>query len=168
MRKRENRSNIDFIATGERFSLFLNVADHLKLTRVLDKKHSALIKKKRTRMKVAFIVTVENLSSKVTSLKLADRIPVSENRQVVISRVKISPTVKPDSKGLLHWQLTLKPKEKRTFRIQYQIEYPPTLTLETRRQRMQPPAPASPAPGRHRKRGKRKLEDDIMDLEQFF
>ncbi len=77
-------------------------------------------------MQLAFVVTVENLSSKTMSLKLADRIPVSEDKDIVISGVKISPNVKPDSKGILRWPLTLRPKEKRKFLIQYQIEYPPT------------------------------------------
>ncbi|RLB58749.1 MAG: hypothetical protein DRI90_16315, partial [Deltaproteobacteria bacterium] len=163
-------TEIDFIAAGERFDLFFSVADQIKLTRVLDKKHSALIRKTRTRMQLAFIVTVENLSTKTTSLTLADRIPVSENRSIVVSRVKVTPAAKPDSKGILNWKLTLKPKEKRTFKIQYQIEYPPTLILETKRNRARqpsrPPA-ASPFPGSWNK-PKRGLADEIMDLEQNF
>jgi uncharacterized protein (TIGR02231 family) len=166
-------TEIDFIAAGERFDLFFNVADHIKLSRVLDKKHSALIRKTRTRMKVAFIVTVENLSSKATSLTLADRIPVSENRSIVVSQVKVTPAVRPDSKGILNWKLTLKPKEKRTFKIQYQIDYPPTLILETKRKRARhrhsPPA-SSPFPSGSpfNSAPKRGLADEIMDLEQNF
>jgi len=161
-------TDVDFIADGERFSLFLNVADQLKLSRVLDKKHSALIRKHRTRMQVAFIVTVENLSSKVTSLTLADRIPVSENREIVVSRVKITPTAKPDSKGILRWALTLKPKEKRTFKLQYQIEYPPTLILETRRNRARmPPPSASPGHWSSPKPSKSDVQGDIMRLESL-
>ena len=153
----------DFIADGEQFALFLNVADHIKLSRVLDKRHSSVVRKKRTRMQVAFIVTVENLSDQETSLLLADRIPVSENRDIVIDRVIIKPTAKPDSKGLLSWPLTLKAKEKRQFEIKYRIEYPPTLILETQRNRARRP----------KKRKKRsfdladpyEVEDQIMDLE---
>ncbi len=161
-------TEVDFIADGERFSLYLSVADQLKLSRVLDKKHSALVRKRRTRMKVAFIVTVENLSNKTTTLTLADRIPVSENRDIVLSGVKITPAVKPDSKGILYWPLTLKPKEKRQFKIRYQLEYPPTLILETRRNRMRRPRPASPYRGRPARRKNYNLKDDIFDLEQNF
>jgi hypothetical protein len=128
----------------------LSVADQLKISRVLDKKHSALIKKQRTQMQLAFVVTVENLSNKAMPLQLADRVPVSEDRDITISNVKISPDAKPDSKGILRWPLTVRPKEKREFEIQYTIEYPPTLVVEMKRnQRPAPaasPAPASPSP----------------------
>jgi len=92
-------TNLDFVADGEDFSLFLSVADQLKLARTLDRKHSALLRKQRTQMQLAFIVTVENLSSKTISLNLADRVPVSEDRDIVVSGVKLSPDVRPDSKA---------------------------------------------------------------------
>jgi len=160
-------TEIDFIAEGEGFSVFVGVADHLKLSRKLDRKHSALIRKKRNRMRVSFIVTVENLSSEPTSLTLADRIPVSENKEIKVDRVAITPPTKPDSQGILNWKLTLKPKEKREFRIGYQVEYPAELILETNRRRKEmkrrAPSPANPidfAPY--------DIEDQIMDLEQNF
>src|SRR4029078_12746444 len=84
-------TNVDFVADGESFSMFLGVAEHLKISRALDKKHSALVRKQRTEMQLAFVVTVENLSGKPVSLTLADRIPVSEEREIVISNIKISP-----------------------------------------------------------------------------
>ncbi|HXK19680.1 MAG TPA: mucoidy inhibitor MuiA family protein [Polyangiaceae bacterium] len=164
-------TNLDFVADGEDFSLFLSVADQLKLSRALDKKHSALVRKQRTQMQLAFIVTVENLSGKVMSLNLADRVPVSEDRDVVISGVKISPDVKPDSKGILRFALTLQPKEKRQLEIQYQIEYPPTLVVEMKRNQAGQPAPmaaemASPAPLLPRRAYD--IKQDIEQLESAF
>ena len=143
-------TNLGFVADGEPFALFQSVADQLKISRVLDKKHSALVHKQRTQMLLSFIVTVENLSNKAMPLELADRVPVSEDKDITISGVKISPDVKPDSKGIVRWPLSLQPKEKRKFEIQYQIEYPPTLVLEMKRnQRNQDaePAPAAALPG---------------------
>jgi uncharacterized protein (TIGR02231 family) len=165
-------TNVDFVASGEPFSMFLGVADQLKMSRVLDKKHSALVRKTRTQMSLAFVVTVENLSNKPVSLTLADRVPVSEEKEIVISNVKVSPDAKPDSKGILKWQITLQPKEKRQFDIRYQIEYPPTLVLEMKRQEdaerrrrhaprntLHPaPAPASQSP----------YQNDVKkDIQQF-
>jgi len=167
-------TNLDFVADGERFALFLSVADQLKISRVLDKKHSALVRKQRTQMQLAFVVTVENLSSKAMPLELADRVPVSEDRDIIISGVKISPDAKPDSKGILRWPLILKPKEKRTFEIQYQIEYPPTLVLEMKRNRDADvsPALAQPSPSeRAAAPSPRKAYDlrrDIQQLEESF
>jgi uncharacterized protein (TIGR02231 family) len=163
-------TNLDFVADGEQFSLFLSVVDQLKLSRALDKKHSALVRKQRTQMQLAFIVTVENLSSKAMSLNLADRVPVSEDRDIVISGVKISPDAKPDSKGILRFYVTLQPKEKRKFEIHYQIEYPPSLVLEMKREAAaaspklaQPGSPAALAPPKAYD-----LKQDIEHLESAF
>jgi uncharacterized protein (TIGR02231 family) len=163
-------TNLDFVADGEQMALFLSVADQLKISRVLDKKHSALIKKQRTQMQLTFVVTVENLSNRPMPLQLADRVPVSEDKDITISGVKISPDVKPDSKGILRWPLTVNPKEKQRFEIQYTIEYPPTLVVEMKRnQHAAPaasPAPFSPSPAAPRKAYD--LKTDIEHLEQSF
>lgn len=164
-------TDIDFIAKGERFSLFLSVADHLKLSRQLDRKLSNLVRKTRSQMHVMFIVTVENLSSEETSFTLADRIPVSENKDIHIDRVSITPATKPDSQGLLHWDLSLKPGAKREFRIGYQVEYPPELVLETTRRRMKAASPANPSaadPSPSPSPSRSKIEDQILDLEAQF
>jgi uncharacterized protein (TIGR02231 family) len=163
-------TDIEFIAQGESFSLFLSVADHIKLSRTLDRKQSSVVHKKRSKMRVAFIVTAENLSAEKTTLTLADRIPVSENREIRVSNVKITPAGSPNSKGILHWDLTLKPKEKRQFRISYQVEYPRELILDARRKRKARPAMPSPSdpyasPAAAEK--KYEMEDQLMDLEQM-
>ncbi len=164
-------TDIEFVAKGERFSVFLSVADQLKITRQLDRKHSALVRKTRNQMSVMFVVTVENLSTAETSFRLADRIPVSENKDIRIDKVSITPTTKPDSKGLLHWDLTLKPGEKREFRIGYQVEYPAELVIETnRRQQMEKaksPSPSSPFAPSPAPRAPR-IEDQIKALEDSF
>ncbi|HVY25919.1 MAG TPA: mucoidy inhibitor MuiA family protein [Polyangiaceae bacterium] len=163
-------TSVDFVADGERFALFMNVADQLKLSRVLDKKHSALVRKQRTQMQLAFVVTVENLSNKPMPLSLADRVPVSEDKDIVISGVKISPDVKPDSKGIVRWPLVLSAKEKRRLEIQYTIEYPPTLVLEMRRNQDTETAPAvaQPSPSAPMPRRAYDLKRDIQQLEQAF
>jgi uncharacterized protein (TIGR02231 family) len=159
-------TNLDFVADGESFSLFLSVADQLKLSRALDKKHSALVRKQRTQMQLAFVVTVENLSGKPVALTLADRIPVSEEHEIVISGVKVSPDAKADSKGILRFPLTLQPRETRKVEIQYQIEYPPTLVVEMKRHRRLEPAPA-PSPAAPARKSY-DLKTDIERLEAGF
>jgi uncharacterized protein (TIGR02231 family) len=160
-------TEIDFIAQGERFSLFLSVADHLKLSRKLDRKHSSLVRRKRNTMKVEFVVTIENLSTQETAVRLADRIPVSENREIKIDAVRITDGIKPDSRGLLHWDLRLKAKERREFRIAYQVEYPAELILEAvRRRGYAQPSPSSPGRPSVQPRRKYRVEEQLMDLEK--
>lgn len=157
-------TDVDFIATGERFSVFLSVAEHLKISRQLDRKQSSLIRRTRNQMQVMFIVTVENLNATEASFTLADRIPVSENREIQIDRVTIAPAVRADSQGLVHWDLTLKPGEKRELRIGYRVEYPAELVIETNRRQMQEksmsPSPSAPS--------KARIEDQIKQLEDSF
>ena len=158
-------TDIGFIAEGETFSLFLGVADHIKLSRKIDRKKSALIKKRRNSMQLSFIVTVENLSSEPTTLTLTDRIPVSENKDIKVDRIEVTPPTRPDSRGLLRWEITLKPRETREFRIGYQVEYPEELLLEPRRKRMESPRRShdSPSPSRPAD-----IEEQLMDLEDNF
>jgi uncharacterized protein (TIGR02231 family) len=160
-------TSLGFVADGEQFALFLSVADHIKLSRALDKKRSAVVRKQRTQMQLAFVVTVENLSSTPTSLTLADRVPVSEDKDIVISGVKIAPETKPDSKGILRFSVTLPPKEKRKFEIQYQIEYPPTLILEMTREKARQPSPAEAHPSAPALPAPRKAYDLKREIEEL-
>jgi uncharacterized protein (TIGR02231 family) len=156
-------TDIDFIAEGEEFAVFLNVADQIKLARVLDRKASSVVRKTRTRMQVAFLVTVENLGATPATVHLADRVPVSEDRDIRVDQVEMTgpePEPTPDGNGLVHWTVALQPKEKRTLRIAYRIEYPPTLVLQTHAPSADEEyaAPAAPAKRIHRQ---------IMDLERM-
>jgi uncharacterized protein (TIGR02231 family) len=156
-------TDVDFVAGGEEFAVFLGVADRIKLARVLDRKHSSLVRGRRTRMQVAFEVTVENLAAEAVTLGLTDRIPVSENKEVKISGVSVEPEVRPDSQGLLAWQLKLAPREKRTLRIAYAIEYPPELVQVERLRANAAPAAAAPVDA-----GESQVMQQIDDLEAAF
>jgi len=118
-------TEMEFVAPGESFALYLGAADQVKLSRILDKKRSTLTRGgAKTRMQVSFLVDVENLSGKSFGVQLADRVPVSETDEIRVSGVKIVPEGKPDAKGLLHWDLNLTAKESKQFRIEYALEYP--------------------------------------------
>ncbi len=67
-----------------------------------------------------------------------------------------------------HWELTLKPKETRQFRISYQVEYPSELVLETRRKRMYETSSEVPHPSSPVRRQKYRIEEQLMDLEAQF
>jgi uncharacterized protein (TIGR02231 family) len=156
-------TELDFIADGEAFSVFLSVADHIKLSRRLDQKQSTLSRGKRNKMQVRFIVSVENLSTAATTFTLADRIPVSENKDITVDRVKITDGIKPDRQGLLHWEVTLGPKERREFQVSYQVEYPAQLVLEAQRRREAESYGSSPASPSKRKAIQ--IDEQLLDLE---
>ena len=165
-------TDVDFVAQGEDFSLFFSVADQVKLTRKLDRKHSSLVRRARNRMQLSFVTSARNLSGEEVQLVLAERVPVSENSEIVVSDVKITPAGKPDVEGIVRFTVTLKPGEEIEFRVSYQIDYPPSLVLDVQRRRSQPepgtwhPSPSSPYPSPPP--GKYDLEDRIHDMEQEF
>lgn len=121
-------TELEFVAPGEDFSLFLGVADTLKVSRSLDRKSSELKRRgTRTRLDVSFVVRVENLSGRRQHLELRDRVPVSQIETIRVLDVKITPSGTPDAKGLLSWDLQLEPQEVREYRIGYAVEYPTEL-----------------------------------------
>jgi uncharacterized protein (TIGR02231 family) len=155
-------TDIDFVAKGERFSVFFSVADQVKLTRKLDRKRSSLVRRKRNRMQLSFLTTAKNLSSRAVTLVLAERVPVSENTDIRVSNVRIKPTEKPDAQGIVRWSITLEPGEEHAFRISYQVDYPPSLVLDVQRKRRSMPSPKGGAPSVY------DFGDKIYDLEKQF
>lgn len=153
-----------FVAQGESFTLFTGTADGVKLARTLDRKRSKMEKHgKKTRMTVSFLVTAENLGTESVQVSLRDRLPVSETSEVKVEDVKVLPEIKADREGKLKWEVALAPRESKTFRVEYAIEYPTDLLA-----RMLAPAPAAASP-----RKAMDFEDDglyrqIESLEKSF
>ena len=140
-------TDVDFVASDEDFSVFFSVADQIKLTRELDKKQSSLVRDTKNRMQLSFVSTVKNLSDKEVTLVLAERVPVSENTEIRVTNVKISPNEKPDAKGIYRFTMTLKAREEQKIRVSYQVDYPSSLILDVKRKQMRDAAPSpSPSP----------------------
>lgn len=136
------QTETDFVAPGEGFAMYMGVADQVKLSRLLDKKHSELKRAgQRTRMQVVFVLTVENLADRPVALQLTDRVPVSESGEIKVSGVKVQPDAKPDSKGILKWDVNLAAKENRTFRLEYTLDYPSDLAERQARQQQEGATP---------------------------
>ncbi|MBN1558346.1 MAG: DUF4139 domain-containing protein, partial [Lentisphaerae bacterium] len=129
-------TELDFVAEAEPFALLTGVADRIKLERVLDRRRSELVRGgSRTRMKIAFDVSARNLGAEPTRIKLMDRVPVSEDKEIRVSGIDVEPEGKPDAKGLLTWEPTLDPGQKVTYRISYILEYPTGINLSRARRR---------------------------------
>jgi uncharacterized protein (TIGR02231 family) len=147
----------EFVGNGEAFSVFLNVADDIKIARVMDRKNSKLSVGKRTRMDVVFHVSAENLSGREVALTLADRIPVSQDEDIRVYYIRVRPEGEPDNKGLTKWNLKLKPKEKKVFRVSYTVDYT-TAALQRARRASKTKGSAMPESG---------LYEQINDMEMM-
>lgn len=150
-------TELDFVSAGEGFALFLGVEDRLKVSRDLDRKRSSLERgSKRTRGLASYVVTAESVSDRSITLQIVDRVPVSESTDVKVTNLRITPECRPDAQGLVRWEVTLAPKEKRELQIEYTVEYPTEWANTIREQY---------------KAGKKSeviLEDQIFEFEKKF
>jgi hypothetical protein len=96
-------------------------------------------------MEVAFDISVENLYKTAVDVELMDRVPVSQNKDIRVYRVRVEPDGKPDDRGLLQWKLHLAPGEKKSYRLEYSLEYPGQMLLRERRAMNAEAQPAAPA-----------------------
>ena len=123
---------------GEDFYFNLGVDREIKIKREKIKdevKETFFGKLKRQTLirSLAFKIKIENLKDKPVKLKVLDAIPVSQTDRIVIKDVKIYP--KPskenyqDKKGVMLWELNLKPKEKKEIKIEFKITYPKDVAL---------------------------------------
>ncbi len=149
-------SELPFVAPGETFTTYLGVHERVKLGRSLDRKRSKLDRgKRRSDLRVSYIISAENLGDAPIDVDLSDRVPVAEIDDIDVESVRIPKGSKRNADGIVRWTVTLKPGETKRWRIQYDLEYPSNLLTRHRAKRKQAPAPA------------RMLFDDIEQLESM-
>ena len=139
---------LDFAGPGERFVLFAGTEDALRITRTLNPSESELRRGRRTnRMGIFYVIEVENTGDRPLPLRLADRIPVSDDRDIRVEQVRIEPSVQPDDEGLFHWETTIPPKTTRSFTLRYLVTYPADLRMPPPRSRATESFQLQQAPG---------------------
>jgi hypothetical protein len=55
---------------------------------------------------------------------LQDQIPVSQNKEVVVTLVEASGAAVNEDTGILNWKMNIKPKETKKVTITYSISFP--------------------------------------------
>jgi len=77
---------------------------------------------------ITYKITAENSKDKPVDIKLIDSIPVSATDRIEVKDVKLSlePAKKDyqDKKGVMLWEFSLKPKEKKEIVIEFTLTYP--------------------------------------------
>ncbi|MDX1907014.1 MAG: DUF4139 domain-containing protein [Bacteroidia bacterium] len=69
-------------------------------------------------------ITVKNNKTTPVRLNLLDQVPVSQNKDIVITALEVSGgTLQPES-GRISWDLDLKPGETRKVTLQFEVKYP--------------------------------------------
>jgi len=126
-------TSLDFAGPGESFVLFAGTEDTLKVTRVLNRQESELRRGRRSnRMVVVYTLTAENTGDRPLPIRLADRVPVTDDRDIRVEQVRIEPSVAPDEQGLFFWEVVVPPTSSKTFHLRYVVNYPPGLRVQPR------------------------------------
>ena len=122
-------SYIKEIPADKEFDAYLGVDEGISIERKREQnKESATgwflvgTNKKHSRQ---FKITVQNFKKEPVKLTLTERVPVSQNEEIKVNLVNLSPDNAIKTKeGFLKWTMDLKPGEKKELTYEYTIEYP--------------------------------------------
>ncbi len=114
-------------APGQEIKLGLGADENIKVERKLIRKEGGEegLFDKKDRLRYIYEIQLENFKKSEILLTLKDQLPLSYHENIEVKTNNISPTPqKVDEKNIITWEIDLKPNEKKTVRIDYQVEYP--------------------------------------------
>ncbi|MCC5666618.1 mucoidy inhibitor MuiA family protein [Nostoc sp. CHAB 5784] len=123
-------TQLENIAPGQEFKLNLGIDEGLKIERDLVERlvDKRLISNQR-RITYSYRLFITNLLEKEVNLKLTEQLPVSRNEQIKVRLSRSNPQIQLGEMGILEWQLTLPPQERREIYYQFIVEHPPELMV---------------------------------------
>jgi uncharacterized protein (TIGR02231 family) len=114
-------------APEQELKLGLGADEGIKVERKLIRKEGGEegLFDKKDRLRYIYEIQLENFKKSEILLTLKDQLPLSYHENIEVKTNDISPTPKKvDEKNIITWEINLKPNEKKTVRIDYQVEYP--------------------------------------------
>ncbi|MCC5659435.1 mucoidy inhibitor MuiA family protein [Nostoc sp. XA010] len=123
-------TQLENIAPGQEFKLNLGIDEGFKIERDLVERlvDKRLISNQR-RITYSYRLFITNLLDKEVNLKLTEQLPVSRNEQIKVRLSHSNPQIQLGEMGILEWQLTLPPLERREVYYQFIVEHPPELMV---------------------------------------
>ncbi|MBD2528179.1 mucoidy inhibitor MuiA family protein [Nostoc flagelliforme FACHB-838] len=123
-------TQLENIAPGEEFKLNLGIDEGLKIERDLVERlvDKRLISNQR-RTTYSYRLLITNLIDKEVNLEVTEQLPVSRNEQIKVRLSRSNPQIQLGEMGVLEWQLTLPPQERRDIYYQFNVEHPPELMV---------------------------------------
>lgn len=95
----------------------------IKRTKLQTYREKNLIGSKRTE-KREFEIAVRNSKNEEVPITIMDQIPISTNEEIKVKDVSSSGGRLNQNKGIITWELRLKPGESKQIRFGYSVEYP--------------------------------------------
>lgn len=121
-------SGIEPVAQNEEIELNLGIDEGIKVKReqLVRKQDETRIfgKKKERRFKDR--ITIENHKSRPVAILVVDQVPVSQHEDIKVEEVKFSekPSEHEPDKGIVKWNLSLAPGEKKEIIIEFTVTHP--------------------------------------------
>ncbi len=125
------RGRIDLVGAGEPVVVGLGSLDGLRLTRRVDHKLDTTMLSGRQLRTFSVEIRVAHLGDAPCRLRVDERIPVSELKEVTVSPPKAEPALDGpvDRDGFVRWTLELFPGDVRTVTLEYTVDAASHVTL---------------------------------------
>lgn len=106
--------------------LYLGVDDRIRVERELKRRDvGKIILGGKRRLQYGYEITLENLLATPARITLHDQLPVAQHEDIKVRLESADPKPSEQTElNLLNWELTLAPKEKRTLRFDFSLEFP--------------------------------------------
>ncbi len=120
---------LPLLAPGEEHELGFGVDDAVRVRHAIAEEKRAetgIITSSKTDTR-SYRITVKNLHERAIPVTVIDQIPVSQNTDIKIELLgKTAPTKRDmeDKRGLLAWEMELKPDEEKTVEFGYRVTWP--------------------------------------------
>lgn len=125
------KTDVPATSSGEAFAVQLGVDNRIRITRQLVERNTSRNRAGNIRRtQFAYKITIVNLLPFGAHLTLFDQLPVSKNDEIKVQVMEIVPEpTEHTTKGILKWQLDLKPNEEREFTVAFTLEHPRTMNV---------------------------------------
>lgn len=119
------KTTIDPYTTKKEMTVSLGIDPNITVTRKQNKnfKSKSFTGSNRI-LDRTYDLVVKNNKTIAIDLKLMDRIPISQNKDIKVDDIETNSAEYDSKKGLLTWKLNLSPQETKTESFSFQVKYP--------------------------------------------
>lgn len=119
------KTAIDPYTTKKEMTVSLGIDQNITVTRKQNKnfKSKSFTGSNRI-LDRTYDLEIKNNKAGAIELKLMDRIPISQNKEIKVDDIEVNNADYNDKKGLLTWNLKLSSQETKTERFSFKVKYP--------------------------------------------